>query len=90
MGAVTFELSETDVERIAARVAARIASQQAPAPHTELLDVPAAAKVLKCSVRHLRHLVKLRRIVPVQLTGRGSRLRFTRAEVERVIAGAKR
>lgn len=90
MAAVTIELSEADVQRIAAAVAARVAPASSSAASTELLDVPAAAAALKCSTRHLRHLVALRRIVPVQLTGRGSRLRFTRAEIERVITGAKR
>jgi excisionase family DNA binding protein len=84
---ITVALTDTDVDRIAERVAAKIlGGAQKPANDTtELLDVKAAAAALKCSVRHLRHLIKMHRIAAVRLTGRGARVRISRREVERFI-----
>ncbi|MBI3843637.1 MAG: helix-turn-helix domain-containing protein [Planctomycetes bacterium] len=61
--------------------------REAPSPPTvvdEILDVEAAAKLLDCSVRHLQHLCRLRKVRFV--AGVGTGYRFSRRQLVEDVA----
>ncbi len=84
MGAITIQLGEDDIERIAQLVAKKLAS--AP-PLPSVLGVPEAAAALGVSERHVRRLIKIGRLKRDKLVDAGSsRVRIARREIERLLA----
>lgn len=90
MTTLSFDLDESDIERIATRVAAKLAAARGtPAPagrSVELLTVAEAALILKCSQRWVRHLLASGRLRGTRTgTTQRARVRIQRADVERLI-----
>jgi excisionase family DNA binding protein len=87
MNTIELKLSDAEIDRIAEAVARRLNTQ----PHADeqvdkLLTVREAAVLLRCSERHLRVLIKLRRLRATKLThGGGARVRVKQSEIERLI-----